>query len=72
VLIWRTRLGYEIRSFGHSDRLRKYAGNLSVKSPLIAMTISGGLAGCGDYNVMASERLVLTQEGAALSHRCCT
>ena len=32
VLIWRTRLGYEIRAFGHSESAAKYAGIALSKS----------------------------------------
>ena len=44
VLIWRTRLGYEIRAFGHSDSAARYAGINPVKITLVVMLISGGLA----------------------------
>ena len=66
LLVWRTRLGYEIRSFGHSEPAAKYAGISPTKIILIAMMISGGLAGCmAINNVMAAERLVLNSvEGA--------
>ena len=33
VLIWRTRLGYEIRAFGHSDRLRITPASTPPASP---------------------------------------
>jgi ABC-type uncharacterized transport system permease subunit len=67
VLIWRTRLGYEIRAFGHSDSAAKYAGINPVKITLIVMLISGGLAGLmATNNVMGeAERLMLNAtEGA--------
>ncbi|MEM9476689.1 MAG: ABC transporter permease [Pseudomonadota bacterium] len=66
-LIWRTRLGYEIRGFGHSETAAVYAGISPVKITVIAMLISGGLAGCmAINNVMGeAERLVLNSvEGA--------
>ncbi|MEL6644421.1 MAG: ABC transporter permease [Pseudomonadota bacterium] len=66
-LIWRTRLGYEIRAFGHSETAAVYAGISPVKITVIAMLISGGLAGCmAINNVMGeAERLVLNSvEGA--------
>lgn len=61
LLIWRTRLGYEIRSFGHSETAAKYAGISPVKITVIAMLISGGLAGMMAINTTMgeSERLVL-------------
>ncbi|MCB1340577.1 MAG: ABC transporter permease, partial [Pseudooceanicola sp.] len=67
ALIWRTRLGYEIRAFGHSEPGARYAGISGVKIILVAMLISGGLAGCmAINNVMGeAERLVLNAtEGA--------
>lgn len=67
VLIWRTRLGYEIRAFGHSETAAKYAGISPVKITVIAMLISGGLAGLMAINATMgeAERLVLNaSEGA--------
>ena len=67
VLIWRTRLGYEIRAFGHSESAARYAGINPVKITLIVMLISGGLAGLmATNNVMGeAERLMLNAtEGA--------
>ena len=67
VLIWHTRLGYEIRAFGHSESAARYAGIKPVKITLIVMLISGGLAGLmAINNVMGeAERLVLNAtEGA--------
>ncbi len=67
LLIWRTRLGYEIRAFGHSEQAARYAGIGSFRIIMITMAISGGLAGMMALNnVMGSaERLVLNAvEGA--------
>jgi simple sugar transport system permease protein len=60
-LIWRTRLGYEIRSFGHSASAALYAGINPTKIIMVTMLISGGLAGLMAINgVMGeAERLVL-------------
>ena len=66
-LIWRTRLGYAIRAFGQSESAAVYAGINPVKITVIAMLISGALAGCmAVNNVMGeAERLVLNAvEGA--------
>ena len=66
-LIWRTKLGYQIRAFGKSQAAAKYAGISSVKIIMITMAISGGLAGLmAINNVMGeAERLVLNSvEGA--------
>ena len=67
ALIWRTRLGYEIRAYGHSETGALYAGISPVKITMIAMLISGALAGLmAINNVMGeAERLVLNAtEGA--------
>ena len=66
LLIWRTRLGYEIRSYGQSESAASYAGISPTRIIIIAMVISGALAGCMAINsVMAAERLVLNSvEGA--------
>jgi simple sugar transport system permease protein len=67
VLIWRTRLGFEIRSFGHSESAAKYAGMPPFKIIMVTMLISGALAGMmAINNVMGeAERLVLNSvEGA--------
>lgn len=67
LLIWRTKLGYEIRSFGFSESAAKYAGISLTKITVIAMLISGGLAGMMAVNTVQgeAERLVLNMtEGA--------
>ncbi|RDC71514.1 ABC transporter permease [Rhodovulum sp. 12E13] len=67
VLMWRTRLGYEIRALGHSESAALYAGISPVKIVVVAMLISGGLSGLmAINNVMGeAERLVLNSvEGA--------
>ncbi len=67
VLIWRTKLGYEIRAYGKSEPGALYAGIQPFKIIMIAMLISGGLAGLmAVNNVMGeAERLVLNAtEGA--------
>ncbi|MEM1272989.1 MAG: ABC transporter permease [Pseudomonadota bacterium] len=55
VLIWRTRLGYEIRAFGHSETAAVYAGINPVRITMIAMLISGGLAGLMATNAVMGE-----------------
>ncbi|MFV0386650.1 ABC transporter permease [Paracoccus sp. (in: a-proteobacteria)] len=67
LLIWRTRPGYEIRAFGKSEPAAVYAGISPLRITVIAMLISGGLAGLmAINNVMGeAERLVLNAvEGA--------
>ncbi|MEM9971526.1 MAG: ABC transporter permease, partial [Pseudomonadota bacterium] len=67
LLIWRTRLGYEIRAFGHSEPAAEYAGISPTKIIMVAMLVSGALAGCMAINAVMgeAERLVLNSvEGA--------
>ena len=67
LLIWRTRLGYEIRAYGHSEPAARHAGISPTKIIVVSMMISGALAGCmAVNNVMGeAERLVLNSvEGA--------
>jgi simple sugar transport system permease protein len=71
VLVWflirRTVLGYEIRSFGFSESGAKYAGIHPAKITIIAMLISGALAGMMAVNTTMgeAERLILNStEGA--------
>ncbi len=67
ALIWRTRLGYEIRAFGKSEKAAVYAGINPVRITMFAMIISGALAGMMAVNNVMGEaqRLVLNSvEGA--------
>jgi len=67
ALIWRTKLGYELRAFGHSESAAKYAGISPTKIIMVSMLISGGLAGMMAINNVQgeAERLVLNAvEGA--------
>ena len=67
ILMWRTRLGFEIRSFGQSEPAAHYAGISGVKIIMVAMLISGALSGMMAVNsVMGGpQRLVMNAvEGA--------
>ncbi|ATI43016.1 sugar ABC transporter permease [Pacificitalea manganoxidans] len=67
ALIWRTRFGYELRAYGHSEPAAVYAGISPKRIVVWAMLISGALAGMmAINNVMGeAERLVLNAvEGA--------
>lgn len=67
LLIWHTRIGYEIRSVGHSESAARYAGISPARIIMISMMISGALAGMmAINNVMGeAERLILgSVEGA--------
>ncbi|TCO73889.1 ABC transporter permease [Rhodovulum euryhalinum] len=67
LLIWRTRLGYEIRAYGHSEPAAIYAGIRPVRVVMLTMLVSGALAGLMAVNTVMgeAERLVLNSvEGA--------
>ncbi|MBK8457905.1 MAG: ABC transporter permease [Phyllobacteriaceae bacterium] len=51
-LVWRTKFGYEMRTFGFSPTAATYAGISSVRITVLAMLISGGLAGMMAVNNM--------------------
>ncbi len=61
LLIWRTRLGYQIRALGQSEPAAVYAGISPVKTIMTVMLISGGLAGLMGVNAVMgeAERLVI-------------
>ncbi len=61
-LIWRTRLGYEIRTTGTNPKAAIYAGIPQVKTVVIAMLISGALAGMMAINPIMGDQYRL-QEG---------
>ncbi|WP_108261338.1 ABC transporter permease [Mangrovicoccus ximenensis] len=60
VLIWRTRLGYEIRAYGRSEPAAVYAGISPVRIIMVTMLISGGLAGLMGVNAVMGEAERLT------------
>ncbi len=67
LLIWRSRLGYEIRAFGFSQTAARYAGINGVRITVVTMVISGALAGLMAVNTTQgeAERLLLNStEGA--------
>ncbi len=67
LLLWHTRVGYEIRSFGKSQKAAQYAGINPMRITMIAMLISGALAGMMAINTVQGEanRLLLSSvEGA--------
>lgn len=45
LFMWHTRWGYELRTVGHSERAARYAGISRVRAIVLAMLISGALAG---------------------------
>ncbi len=64
VLLWRTRLGYEIRAFGKSEAAARYAGINPVRITVIAMLISGALAGLMSVNNVMGEAGRLVQNSS--------
>mgnify|MGYP006205283069 CR=1 FL=1 len=65
LLLWRTRLGYEIRAFGKSEAAAKYAGISPFKIIMVAMILSGGLAGMMAINNVMGEAERLLQNSAS-------
>jgi general nucleoside transport system permease protein len=67
LLIWRTKLGYEMRTLGISPSAAIYAGIPYARTVIIAMLISGGLAGMMALNPVmgASARLQVEFVGGA-------
>jgi len=58
VLIWKTRLGFEIRAVGKNQNAAKYAGVNVPRIIIITLAISGGFAG-----------LLATNEVLGVNHR---
>ncbi|MEM7405879.1 MAG: ABC transporter permease [Pseudomonadota bacterium] len=61
LLMWRTRLGYAIRVVGHNQRAALYAGIDPARVIMLAMAISGALAGLVAVNTAlgVTHRLLL-------------
>ncbi|MGB3643027.1 MAG: ABC transporter permease [Mesorhizobium sp.] len=45
VLVWRTRFGYEMRTYGFSPKAARYAGISETRIIILTMMISGAFAG---------------------------
>ncbi len=56
VLIWRTKLGFEMRTLGISPRAANYAGMSETRIIVIAMMISGALAGMMALNPVMGDQ----------------
>ncbi len=56
LFLYRSRLGYEVRMFGHSNSVSDYSGQSSFKITMIAMAISGGLAGLMATNAVLGQQ----------------
>src|SRR4051812_6963865 len=56
LLIWRTKLGYEMRTMGHSPKAARYAGINETRITIITMMISGALAGMMALNPLMGDQ----------------
>lgn len=56
VLLWKTKWGYEIRATGQNPSAAEYGGVLVRRQIVIAMAISGGLAGMVGINEVLGYR----------------
>ncbi|MBD0413434.1 ABC transporter permease [Oryzicola mucosus] len=56
VLIWRTKLGYEIRTMGFSPKAARYAGISETRIIIVTMLISGALAGMMAMNPIMGDQ----------------
>ncbi|MGV8937886.1 MAG: ABC transporter permease [Allorhizobium sp.] len=67
ALVWRSKFGYEMRTLGASRSAAAYAGIPYVRTVIITMLISGGLAGMMSLNPVmgASARLQVEFVGGA-------
>ncbi|MBL8577915.1 MAG: ABC transporter permease [Mesorhizobium sp.] len=65
VLIWRTKLGYEIRTMGFSPKAARYAGISEARIIIITMMISGALAGMMALNPIMGDQYRLSLDFVA-------
>jgi ABC-type uncharacterized transport system permease subunit len=56
LLIWRTKLGYEMRTMGHSPKAARYAGIGEARIIIVTMMISGALAGMMALNPIMGDQ----------------
>ncbi|MGB0507796.1 MAG: ABC transporter permease [Pikeienuella sp.] len=54
-IIWRTRFGYAVRAMGHSPGAAEYAGINTTRIIVLAMALSGALAGMMASNAVLGE-----------------
>jgi simple sugar transport system permease protein len=50
----KTKLGYQIRAYGHSPAAAKYAGISNFRTPLLVFILGGALAGLAGYHYFAA------------------
>jgi simple sugar transport system permease protein len=65
--LWHTRWGYELRVLGHSETAAVYAGIPPARTVIVAMSVSGALAGLMSLNEVmgVQHRLLLNFTGGA-------
>jgi simple sugar transport system permease protein len=65
--LWHTRWGYELRALGHSETAAVYAGIPPARTVIVAMSVSGALAGLVSLNELmgVQHRLLLNFPGGA-------
>jgi general nucleoside transport system permease protein len=61
-ILWKTSLGYEIRAVGHNPMASEYAGINIAKNIILAMVISGALAGLVGTNEVMGYKFRWRQE----------
>jgi simple sugar transport system permease protein len=62
VLMWRSKLGYQIRTFGQSAGAARYAGISEKRITIITLLISGGLAGMLSINSIMGDQFRIEQD----------
>ena len=67
VYLWHTRWGYELRTLGHNEMAAVYAGIVPARIIIVAMSISGALAGLVSLNEVmgVQHRLLMNFVGGA-------
>jgi ABC-type uncharacterized transport system permease subunit len=67
VYLWHTRWGYELRALGHSEAAAVYAGIVPSQIVIVALSISGALAGMVSLNEVmgVQHRLLMNFPGGA-------
>jgi simple sugar transport system permease protein len=67
LYLWHTRWGYELRALGHSETAAVYGGIVPARIIVVAMSISGALAGLMSLNEVMGvhHRLLLNFPGGA-------
>ena len=61
-ILWKTNLGYEIRAVGHNPTASEYAGINIARNIILAMVISGALAGLVGTNEVMGYKFRWRQE----------